>query len=320
MSADARVLVTGASGFIGRALVRALVGRGLTVIGVDLLPFPDASIQCVVGDLTAPGIIGPLFEKPLEAVFHLAAKTSVLQSMTDPQGVYRTNVEVTQSLLESCRSTGVPSFVLASTNAVVGNSVLDLMHERSPLRPLTPYGATKAAAEMLCSAYGHSYGLGVSAVRMTNVYGPGMGRKDSFIVRLLRAAALGTSSSGVPAGVAARGQIEIYGDGRQSRDYLYVDDAVAGLLLAWDRKHQGPLTIGSGESLDVLEVHRLASLVTGSTIAIRHRPAPAGEMPAVRVDLGLARSLGFQPRFDLARGLASTWEAIGAELAATVRA
>jgi UDP-glucose 4-epimerase len=307
MSAEARVLVTGASGFIGRALVRALVGRGLTVIGVDLLPFPDASIQCVVGDLTAPGTIGPLFEKPPAAVFHLAAKTSVLQSMTDPQGVYRTNVEVTQSLLESCRSKGVAAFVLASTNAVVGSSAVDLMNERSPLRPLTPYGATKAAAEMLCSAYGHSYGLVASAVRMTNVYGPGMGRKDSFIVRLLRAAAL-------------HGEIEIYGDGRQSRDYLYVDDAVAGLLLAWDRQHQGPLTIGSGESLAVLEVHRLASLVTGSTIAIRHRPAPSGEMPAVRVDLGLARSLGFQSRFDLARGLASTWEALGAELAATVRA
>jgi UDP-glucose 4-epimerase len=307
MSADARVLVTGASGFIGRALVKALLGRGLEVVGIDLIPFPDASIQWTVGDLTVPGVTAPLFEKPLDAVFHLAAKTSVLQSITDPQGVYRTNVEVTQTLLESCRNAGVGAFVLASTNAVVGNSVRDLMHERSPLRPLTPYGATKAAAEMLCSAYGHSYGLVASAVRMTNVYGPGMGRKDSFIIRLLRAA-------------ARRGQVEIYGDGRQSRDNLYVDDAVAGLLLAWDRKHQGPLTIGSGETLDVLEVHRLASLVTGSPIAIQHRPAPAGEMPTVRVDLGLARSLGFQPRFDLARGLASTWEALGAELAATAQA
>jgi UDP-glucose 4-epimerase len=164
---------------------------------------------------------------------------------------------------------------------------------------------------MLCSAYGHSYGLVASAVRMTNVYGPGMGRKDSFIVRLLRAAAQGS-------------QVEIYGDGRQARDYLYLDDAVAGLLLAWDRKHQGPLIIGSGETLDVLEAHRLACAATGCEIAIQHRPARAGEMRTVRVDLGLARSLGFRPSFDLARGLIPTWQALrqalGAELGAPAQA
>lgn len=311
MPGEPRVLVTGASGFIGRALVKALLARGAAVTGVDLLPFPDAALQCRIGDLTAPGVVAALFEEPLDAVFHLAARTSVVQSMADPQGVYRTNLELTQSLLESCRQAGVGAFVLASTNAVAGDSSPEPIHERSPLRPLTPYGATKAAGEMLCSAYGQSYGLVASAVRMTNVYGPGMGRKDSFIVRLLRAA-------------AQRGQVEIYGDGRQARDYLYLDDAVAGLLLAWDRKHQGPLIIGSGETLDVLEAHRLASEATGREIAIRHRPARAGEMRTVRVDLGLARSLGFQPSFDLARGLTPTWQALrqalGAELVAPAQA
>jgi UDP-glucose 4-epimerase len=261
----------------------------------------------VPGDLCDPSVVAEAVRPGTEVIIHLAAVTRVLESVEDPVRTHRVNVDVTASLLEQARQVGVGTFLFASTNAVAGNVGTATIHENIPLRPLAPYGATKAAAEMLCSAYGHCYGLVASAVRMTNVYGPGMGRKDSFIIRLLRAA-------------ARRGQVEIYGDGRQSRDNLYVDDAVAGLLLAWDRKHQGPLTIGSGETLDVLEVHRLASLVTGSPIAIQHRPAPAGEMPTVRVDLGLARSLGFQPRFDLARGLASTWEALGAELAATAQA
>ncbi len=306
MPGDLRVLVTGASGFIGRALVKALLARGVAVTGVDLLPFPDDSLECRIGDLTTPGFIVPLFEQPLDAVFHLAARTSVLQSVADPQGVYRANVEMTQALLEGCRQAKVAAFVLASTNAVVGDS-LEPLDERSPLRPLTPYGATKAAAEMLCSAYRQSYGLAASAVRMTNVYGPGMGRKDSFIIRLLRAA-------------ANHGGIEIHGDGHQARDHLYVDDAVAGLLLAWDRQHPGALIVGSGETLDVLEVHRLASVVTGRTIAVQHRPAIAGEMRTVRVDLSLARSLGFRPSFDLMRGLAATWQALRAELTATAKA
>src|ERR1700722_3673704 len=103
MPGDLRVLVTGASGFIGRALVKALLARGVAVTGVDLLPFPDDSLECRICDLTTPGVIAPLFEQPLDAVFHLAARTSVLQSVADPQGVYRANVEMTQALLEGCR-------------------------------------------------------------------------------------------------------------------------------------------------------------------------------------------------------------------------
>jgi len=276
-------------------------------LGVDRLPFPSQAFQCRIADLTVSGVVESLFDAPVDAVFHLAGRTSVLQSVADPQAVYRANVETTQALLEQCRRARVPAFILASTNAVVGNSAAEAMNESAPLRPLTPYGATKAAAEMLCSAYGQSYGMAASAVRMTNVYGPGMAGKDSFIIRLLRAA-------------AGQQQVEIYGDGGQARDYVYVDDAVAGLLLAWDRKHQGPLIIGSGETLDVLAVHRLACAVTGTAIPIRHRAAPGGEMRSVRVDLSLARALGFRPGCDLARGLASTWQALRGELGAAVRA
>jgi UDP-glucose 4-epimerase len=302
--ATPRVLVTGASGFIGRALVAALRARNLEVTGMDLQPFPDRSIECVIGDLTDVHLVRSLSQRPFDVIFHLAARTSVVQSKADPDGVYANNVAATQALLEACRQRGIPSFVFASTNAVVGNSAEPFLSEKSVLRPLTPYGATKAAAEMLCFAYGQSYGMAIASVRLTNVYGPGMSRKDSLIIRLMRAAVSGAA-------------VKIYGDGRQIRDYVYVDDAVAGLMLAWDRKHQGPLVIGSGRSVDVHEVHQLACAATGVEIAVEGSPPVGGEMRAVRVDLSLARSIGYTPRHDLASGLSLTWRALRPELSAT---
>ena len=150
---------------------------------------------------------------------------------------------------------------------------------------------------MLCSAYAQSYRIAASAVRLTNVYGPGMGAKDTFVVRLLRAAAGGATAS-------------VYGDGAQERDYLYVDDAVAGLRLAWEHALRGPVVIGTGRSTSVYELVALAQAATGAPIVTGSVAAPDGEMRAVRVDISYARSLGFEPRVQLAEGLARTWEAL----------
>jgi UDP-glucose 4-epimerase len=114
--------------------------------------------------------------------------------------------------------------------------------------------------------------------------------------------------------------VKVYGDGLQVRDYVYVDDAVAGFLLAWDRRRQGPLIIGGGKSVDVHEVHRAACAATGLAIKLESSPAVGGEMRAVRVDLGLARSLGYEPRQNLESGLALTWKALRPELEAAAKA
>src|SRR4029077_17033458 len=118
----------------------------------------------------------------------LAAITSVLRSVNDPDGIFRTNVLGTQRILERCREIGTKRLVFASSNAVVGDVGMATISERSQLRPLTPYGATKAAAEMLLWSYSASYGLQTAALRYTNVYGVGMQAKDSVIARLMRAA------------------------------------------------------------------------------------------------------------------------------------
>ncbi|WP_165949287.1 NAD-dependent epimerase/dehydratase family protein [Kribbella turkmenica] len=293
---DERVLVTGAAGFIGRAVVAALRQRGVLVTAVDREPSADIwddGVHVVTGDLADQEVCVGAFETRPTAVVHLAALTSVLKSVDAPMQTFAQNVTITQVLLELSRGSGVDRFVLASTNAVVGNVGTSTITVDLPLRPLTPYGATKAACEMLLSAYSGSYGLTTAALRFTNVYGPGMSHKDSFVPRMMKAA---LKDEGV----------RIYGDGNQRRDLVYIDDVVAGVLLALDKGYDGRAIIGSGRAVSVLEMVETVRAVTGRPVPAEHIEAPAGEMPAVVVDIG--NDLGYAPTVSLEDGLARTWQ------------
>ena len=290
----ARVLVTGGSGFIGSRLVAALLDAGAQVVVADKNPHPDPAVRMIAGDLCDPEVRRAAVAPGLDGIVHLAAMTSVLQSVQDPEGVYRLNVDATAGLLELAREAGVPRFVFASTNAVTGDVGATPITERAPLRPLTPYGATKAAVEMLLSAYAGAYGMRACALRFANVYGPGMLHKDSFVPRLMRAA-------------AADGGVQVYGDGEQLRDYVHVDDVVQAILLAWRTRRTGPLIIGSGRSVTVNTLIAAAREVTGAAVPVEHVPAKPGEMPAVVLDISAARKLGYEPRYDLRSGMATVW-------------
>ncbi len=302
----ARVLVTGGSGFIGSRLVAALLAAGAEVVVADKKPNPDPAVRTIAGDLCDPEVRRAAVVPGLDGIVHLAAMTSVLQSVQDPEGVYRLNVDASAGLLELAREAGVPRFVFASTNAVTGDVGATPITEQAPLRPLTPYGATKAAVEMLLSAYAAAYGMRACALRFANVYGPGMLHKDSFVPRLMRAAAAG-------------GGVQVYGDGEQLRDYVHVDDVVQAILLAWRTRRTGPLIIGSGRSVTVNTLITAAREVTGAAIPVQHVPAKAGEMPAVVLDISAARKLGYEPRYDLRSGMATVWPDFAPQEAATGR-
>jgi UDP-glucose 4-epimerase len=266
------------------------------VVVVDRQPFPDDTVPTVVGDLTDPAVRDAAVTADLAGIVHLAAITSVLRSAEQPQETFDTNVAVTQGLLELGRSRGVTRFVLASTNAVVGNVGTSTITEDAPLHPLTPYGATKAACEMLLSGYAGAYGMTTCALRFTNIYGPGMAAKDSFVPRLMRAA------------LAGRG-VQVYGDGKQARDLVHVEDVASAVLAAWRRRFTGTAIIGAGRSVTVLDLIEAARTATGAPLPVEHVPAKTGEMPAVIVDVSLAgEELGYRPRFDLADGLRTVWE------------
>jgi UDP-glucose 4-epimerase len=295
--AGRRVLVTGGSGFIGRHVVSELTAGGAQVRVVDLQPHADPSVDVVIGDIADPEVLEAAFAGGFDSIVHLAAVTSVLRSLEHPELTFQTNVAGTAALLEAGRQAGVTSLSFASTNAVTGPMEAPKISEAATLRPLTPYGSTKAAGEMLMSAYTASYGLRCACIRLTNVYGPGMQAKDSIVARLMRAIRSGST-------------FEIYGDGTQVRDYVHVSDVVQAMCLgltsdAWT----GPMVIGSGTSLSVNEVVAAVRAVSGAQLPVRHGPAKAGEMPAVIVDPSRAHAAGWSPRFPaLADGLIAVWE------------
>lgn len=291
-----RVLVTGGSGFIGRHVVAQLSRDGARVRVVDLRPHPDPSVDLVQGDIEDPAVLERAFADGADAVVHLAAVGSVLRSLHHPRLTCATNVAGTQEVLEAARSAGARALAFASSNAVIGPMEGPVIDEAATLRPLTPYGATKAAAEMLMSAYTSTYGLRCASLRLTNVYGPGMQEKDSIVARLMRAIRLGQT-------------FEIYGDGRQVRDYVHVADVVSAIKLALTNSEwEGPMVIGTGLAVSVLEVVEEVRRVSGAEFDVRHVPAKPGEMRAVIVDPSRARTAGWSPRYDFSEGLRGVWE------------
>jgi len=290
-----RVLVTGGAGFIGRSVVAGLMSAGADVRIVDKEPSTDPDVRSLVGDLLDPDVQDRAVRDDLTGVVHLAAQTSVLGSLADPALVHQVNVDATARLLELARVRGVHRFLMSSTNAVTGDVGRAVIHEDLPLRPLTPYGATKAAAEMLLSGYAGGYGMVTTALRLTNVYGPGMDRKDSIVPRIMRAHLKGEA-------------LQVYGTGEQCRDFVHVADVVAGLLVAWRAEHIGPLIIGAGHSVSVLELLDVAGAVLGTPVKTEHVDAKPGEMPAVTVSIARAAALGYRPSVPLTEGLAQVWD------------
>jgi UDP-glucose 4-epimerase len=292
-----RVLVTGGSGFIGRHVVSQLTADGARVRVVDLQPHVDPAVDVVVGDIADPEVLARAFEGGFDSIVHLAAVTSVLKSVQQPELTFRTNVIGTNAVLEAGRAAGVTSLAFASTNAVTGLMTAPKISEAATLKPLTPYGSTKAAGEMLMSAYTTSYGMRCACIRLTNVYGPGMQAKDSIVARLMRCIRLGTT-------------FEVYGDGTQVRDYVHAFDVVAAMRLGLTSgQWVGPKVIGGGSSLSVLQVIDAVKRVSGAEIDIRHGPAKPGEMPAVIVDTSQAQAAGWTPRYpSLDGGLVGVWD------------
>jgi UDP-glucose 4-epimerase len=293
-----RILVTGGSGFIGRHVVSQLAASGNQVRVIDLRLHRDPEVDLVQGDIADPAALSQAFEGGMDAVVHLAAVTSVLKSIEQPELTYSTNVQGTHRLLEAARQAGVTALAFASTNAVTGPMQAPKIREDAVLKPLTPYGATKAAGEMLMSAYTASYGVRCVPIRLTNVYGPGMELKDSIVARLMRAILTG-------------GHFEIYGDGTQVRDYVHAHDVVQAMELALTNDEwTSPVIIGAGVSLSVLKVVDEVRRVTGAgDLDVGHGPAKAGEMPAVIVDNARALAAGWKPQYPtLAEGLVGVWD------------
>jgi UDP-glucose 4-epimerase len=306
-----KALVTGAAGFIGSHLSRALVDSGADVIGLDC--FTDYYPRALKERNLAPVRERPNFrfvEATLQQadlgalldgvthIFHLAAQAGVRKSWgRDFQTYTVNNIEATQALLEACVGRPLERLVYASTSSVYGDAAAIPMREETRPQPISPYGVTKLAAEHLCMLYFVNHQVPAVALRYFTVYGPHQ-RPDMGFHKFLTAA-----RDGKP--------ITLYGDGEQTRDFTYVADAVEATRLAGLRGVPGRVyNIGGGSRVSVNHVLSLIAQVVGKPVTIAREGDQKGDMRDTYADTSLAAAdLGFAPKTSLAEGLAAeyTW-------------
>ena len=295
-----RAIVTGGAGFIGSHVVDALVAQGAEVAVVDSLIHGAQDNVATGAELHVRDIREPLDDvfdavRP-EAVLHLAAQADVRVSVERPVEDADVNVLGTVRILESARKHGA-QVVFSSTGGAIYGDCTTSAPEDSPCEPLSPYGTAKLAAEEYLRAYNRLYGTRHIALRYGNVYGP---RQDPH------------GEAGVVAiflGALARGeQARIFGDGMQTRDYVYVGDVARATLAALGHEG-GVFNVGTGRETSVAELYELCARVAGSDRTPEHAPARLGELQRSFLDPTLAAdTLGFRAMVDLEDGLRSTWD------------
>ena len=292
-----RALITGGAGFIGSNLVDALVGRGDDVLVLDDLSTGRREnvadgVAIVEADVSDAGAVDRAFDlhRP-GTVFHLAAQVDVRRSVAEPALDARVNVEGTVVVLDAARRHRARVVFSSTGGAIYGDTDLLPTPEGAPRRPLAPYGQSKAAAEDYCALYARLHGTDVVALRYANVYGP---RQDPL------------GEGGVVAIFCAHARRDepaaVFGEGRQTRDFVYVDDVVDANLAAAERGRAGhAYNVGRGEETSVLE---LATMVG---VSVEHRPPRAGEVLRSCLDPSLAgRDLGWKAAVGLAEGIDRT--------------
>lgn len=302
-----KILVTGGAGFIGSHVVKRAVRDGHTVCALD--NFSDfyarsikeanvasfqGAVEMVEGDICdAPGMLGLVKNGNFDAIIHIAARAGVRPSVENPRAYIETNVHGTNNMLEAARAGSVGQFLLASSSSVYGLARKVPFSEDLPLpQTLSPYAATKLAAEHLCGNYAHLYGMRVACLRFFTVYGPGQ-RPDLAIHKFTDCI-----WNGRP--------IQQYGDGTTRRDYTYVDDIVQGVMgaLSYRRTPFEIFNLGESQTTTLTELIAAIESALGKKAEIERQPEQQGDMPLTCADISKARALlSYHPRVPISEGI-----------------
>jgi UDP-glucose 4-epimerase len=311
-----RILVTGAAGFIGSHVCDLLLSHGHSVVGVDdmstgrpaNLPAADgnAAFVLVRADVRQPELVDVFNEHRPEVVMHLAAQPGVRPSLEDPRHDASVNVDGLLSVLECSAAIGVTKIVFASSGGTIyGSPRNPPVSEKARLRarPLSPYGISKKVAEDYLRFYRRTRGLDFTALALGNVYGP---RQDpggeAGVISIFGAKLL---SGEAPT---------IFGDGRQTRDYVYVDDVAAAFLSALDAGSGLLINVGSGRETSVTDLFMILAALTGFNGKPTYAPLPAGEVMRISLDVRRAEAvLGWSPQVALYEGLECTLAFLNAD-------
>ncbi len=299
-----RVLITGGCGFIGSNLIELLRARESCEIRVldnessgsrgDLARF---DVDLITGDITNETDVTSAL-RGVDIVVHLAADTRVLDSIKAPEHNFRTNVAGTFNILSRMKEAGVTRIVNASTGGAILGEVEPPVHEEMAASPLAPYGASKLAAEGYCSAFSGAYGFSATSLRFSNVYGPRSYHKGSVVAHFFKQ-------------ITAGQELVVYGDGTQTRDYVFVEDLCDGIFLAMQSGQSGVFQLGTGIATTINELIDQFKNLLGAefSIKVRYEPFRAGELRNTWCDIEKARrAFGYDPQTRIAAGLARTWQ------------
>jgi len=301
------ILVTGSAGFIGWKVSEKLLERGDKVIGIDNMnDYYDPRIKewrirtiekfnnliFYKEDISNIDAMDRLFRAhPFDAVINLAARAGVRASLENPWIYYTTNVNGTLNLLECCKKYNVKKFVLASTSGLYGaDNSLPFHEDANTDRALSPYAASKKAAEVLCFTYRCLYGLDVTVLRYFTVFGPA-GRPDMSLFRFVQ-----WISEGRP--------VIVYGDGQQSRDFTYVDDIARGTIAGLRPLGYDIINLGSDQPVVLMDAIRLAEELVGKKANIEYKPRHPADLLATWANIDKARKLlDWQPETKFEEGV-----------------
>ncbi|QQK75701.1 SDR family oxidoreductase [Salicibibacter cibarius] len=305
-----RYLVTGGAGFIGSHLVHSLVSKGAHVKVLDKFitgkkrhlqdVFND--IELIEGDFTDPETIKKAVQN-VDVIFHQGAMPSVPKSIKDPIATNQANVTGTLQLLHAAVKAGVRRFIYAASSSVYGNSDVLPKQEDMIAAPLSPYAVSKYAGERYCKAFYEVYGLETISLRYFNVFGPNQDPHSEYAAVI---------PSFIHALLSHQTPL-IYGDGKQSRDFTYIDNVVSANLLAAEApKLQGEaINIGSGERTDLVTLVKKINVILGTDIAPVYTSERAGDVMHSLADLRLAENLvGYRPGVSFTEGLKQTVNAL----------
>jgi len=281
--------VTGCTGFIGTHLVARLLGSGHLVTGYDLVPpaYADPNFEFIEGDILDLDRLQASIVKP-DGIFHLAAQTKVPESTRDPAYDFRVNAQGTFNVL-SCAAGA--RFIYASTSTVYGAASIPTT-EAHPQRPISFYGASKAAGELYCSAFNGIFGQPTISLRLYNVYGPGNAKGVMYdLIEKLR---------------RDESTLELLGTGLQKKDYVYIDDAIEAFVLAYDKSvPSGAYNVGSGTSTTVNEIATRISDLMGLRPAVHSTGGKSweGDIESTQADISRFASFGWEPKVDMKEGI-----------------
>jgi len=298
-----KILITGGAGFVGSYLCETNVMKGNTVICLDNFLngnltnirqlLTHRNFKLVTGDIRDFDLLEKIM-RDVDVVFHLAAQIHVDRSIIEPRLTYDINVLGTQNILEISRRYDVEKIIHASTSEVYGTAQYSPIDENHPLDAPHPYGASKIAGDRMCNAYIKTYGLNIAILRPFNIYGPrqkdtGYGGVISiFIKRIL---------NNLPP--------IIFGDGHQTRDYVYIEDIVRAydIILECNKKIQEPVNFGTGKEVKIIDLANKIIKIMGSDLQPVHVDPRPGEVRRLIANIEKAKKIGWTPKYNLDQGL-----------------